>query len=282
MKKWAILTCKEYNPEALIDDDLLFPLLKEKSILAENVIWNNPDINWNEYSVAIIRSTWDYIDNYNEFIRVLELIEASSCKLFNPLSIVKYNSKKTYLRDFQTKNLPIVPTTFLCNPTISEIEKLIINKNKYIIKPAIGAGASGLKIINSTSDLREISLKGEFLFQPLIESIREGELSLIFFNKCFSHALIKVPEKDDIRSQEEFGSTLIPCSSPCKNALEIGEKILSTIKEAVLYARIDLIKDEEGNYRIMEVEMIEPCLYLSLNKNASQNFIREAEKLNLI
>lgn len=106
--------------------------------------------------------------------------------------------------------------------------------------------------------------------QPFLNQIFEGEISLIYFNKVFSHALLKVPKKGDFRVQEEFGGDIIPMN-PTAELLALGEKIMKSVDDDLLYARVDLVP-YNNHYAMMELELIEPALYFRTNENAAKNF----------
>ena len=111
--------------------------------------------------------------------------------------------------------------------------------------------------------------------QPFLPEIFDGELSLVYFNKQFSHALLKVPKKGDFRVQEEFGGDIIPYT-PDKKVIELGDKIMSSVDDELLYARVDLVP-VNGEYALMELELIEPALYFRTNENAARNFVKALE-----
>ena len=106
--------------------------------------------------------------------------------------------------------------------------------------------------------------------QPFLPQIAEGEISLVYFQKKFSHALLKVPKDDDFRVQEEFGGK-ITSLSPDHKLLEIGDHIMSSVEDDLLYARVDLVP-YENSYALMELELIEPSLYFRTSPESVKNF----------
>ena len=253
---------------------------------AEEIPWRNPDINWNDYAAVIIRSPWDYQENQDAFLRCLERIEASDTLLENPLPLVKWNFQKTYLRDLEQNGMPIVPTLWASNFEPSQIKawQTQLKSTELVIKPVVGAAAHNTWRMNaklSDSTLEEISKAhkdGHFLVQPFLPQIAsEGEFSLFYFNGEFSHAILKRPKPGDFRSQEEYGSDLISIT-PETNLQNAGERCLSSLQqcghEIPLYARVDLIRLEEGTdgFAIMELELIEPSLYFNMDGAAADRF----------
>src|SRR5215510_12879583 len=96
--------------ELFAEDKLLKRGFEEQGFEADIVVWNQADIDWNNYDIALIRSTWDYLDQIELFSKVLSRIEASTCKLYNPLEAIRWNVDKHYLFDLEKWNIPIIPT----------------------------------------------------------------------------------------------------------------------------------------------------------------------------
>jgi glutathione synthase/RimK-type ligase-like ATP-grasp enzyme len=280
MKKLALLTCNEIDENACNDDELLLSPLKEMGIEASFEIWNDKTVNWSKYDYCIIRSTWDYTEDINEFLSFLKERE-KHLKVFNSLETVMNNYNKKYLLKLEENGFEIVPSLLL-DRSISSLLKAQekFNTKKIISKPLVGAGASGLLVHNGEEIIDES--KDQFLFQPFLNSIQsDGEISLIFFNEEFSHAIKKVPKAGDFRSQEEFGSNITEYK-PNQETLNYSMRVLKEQYPNTLFARIDLLKNESGEWRLIgEVELIEPALYLSFSRNASENFSRAiSSKLN--
>src|SRR5678815_4962964 len=108
---WAIPNLDELFEE----DNLLIRGFEKQGFRAESVIWNDPDVDWNQFDIALIRSTWDYLDEQERFLQLLSHIEGSSCRLFNPLEAVRWNIDKNYLFDLEQWGVPIIPTSLAGN-----------------------------------------------------------------------------------------------------------------------------------------------------------------------
>ena len=262
-------------------DSLTFDVMKEYGYIVSERPWQS-DSNWSKYDYVIIRSTWDYQDHADEFIKVLQDIENSSATLLNPLSIIQWNINKHYLRDLESNGVTIVPTIW--NDTLAE--ELLVSafrdfaKGELIIKPAISANADDtyrIKHDNQEEFLREHQAKfqnREFLLQPFMDAITdEGEYSLFYFNGELSHCILKTPKDDDFRVQEEHGGRLKLIEQPENELLSCGEICLNAIPETLLYARLDFVRFE-GSFVLMEAELIEPSLYFNLDPQSPQRFAR--------
>lgn len=278
MKRIALLTCKEIDPNACNDDQLIIPLLVDAGHEANFEIWNDSSVDWNKYTHLIIRSTWDYTEHIDQFISFLEERE-KHLQVLNSTDIVKMNYDKSYLKKIKELGYEIVPTNFstLSKDSLEEsFEKFKVDK--LVVKPTVGAGASGLEIYKKEdlSNITESDLT--YLIQPFLNSIQtDGEISLIYFSNIFSHAIIKVPKAGDFRSQEEFGSN-IQILTPDTETLNYSKNLLKDFAADHLFARVDLLKNEQGLWRLVgEVELIEPALYLSFDKESVQRFYKGIE-----
>lgn len=281
MTRVAILRCGKLpsfvtweipNLEELFEEDrLLLHGFAAQGFQAEPVVWNHPDVDWNRFDLALIRSTWDYIDEQESFLEVLSQIEGSSCRLFNPLAAVRWNIDKHYLFDLERWGVPVIPTHLASSVEPEALAGLFgTGKTRNVVlKPTIGLGAShSLQI--PLDDFRETlaTLKVsqpqyEYLVQPFIETIvTEGEWSFIFFNRQLSHVFLKKPAANDYRVQGIYGGTMQPVE-PLPGDLLQAETVLSKLPFDILYARLDFVRID-AHLAVIEVELIEPIFGFNL------------------
>lgn len=272
----AVLTCRTLprfvtweipDVDALFTDDrMLIAALHRQGAAAEPVVWSDPDVDWSAYDVALIRSTWDYIDERELFLSVLDTIESSSCRLFNARDVVRWNSDKSYLFDLESWGVPIVPTV-----TAEDFAEDPAGRGwgTVVVKPTVGTGASDVSRVERNrvdETLERLSVDGvldEYLIQPMVDSVvDEGEWSFIVLAGRFSHALIKKPAAGDYRTQGIYGGTVLPVVPPAEDVRH-AENILAAVPHELLYARLDLVR-VDGTLAVMELELIEPILYFSL------------------
>jgi len=279
MPKCAFLTIKDLSDFECYDDKLISPMNKN-GWECEFIPWDQSNINWNNFDLAIIRSTWDYQGRIKEFLEVLENINSSNCILENSLELVKWNIDKSYLKELSKKGIQIVPSLFYDN-----YSKKILNDSlsffsttKLIIKPAISANADDTFIIDKKNSekishiLENTFADRKFIIQPFIDNIiLEGEYSLIFFEDTHSHTLIKKPKSGDFRVQEEHGGILSIVEKPDIKMLNEAKKVLNNLPYKSLYSRIDFVRKEEI-FLLMEVELIEPSLYFNLDPSSPEKF----------
>lgn len=257
--------------ELFEEDNLLIKGFEAQGFQASPVVWSDPNIDWNQFDIALIRSTWDYLDAPELFLNVLSKIEASSCRLFNPLSAVKWNMDKHYLLDLEKWGAPIIPTYLASNAEMGALHKMFVDKQwqTVILKPTVGLGGSHSyrvplhELDNTLTALRISQPRHQYLIQPFIETIiTEGEWSFVYFNRQLSHVLLKKPAPDDYRVQGIYGGT-IHSSEPQSHDLLQAEAVLDRLPLDILYARLDFVR-VDGQLSVMEVELIEPIFSFNL------------------
>lgn len=272
----------ENLPHPAIDDELAAAALRAAGWKVWTIPWNDPAIDWGDFSAAVIRSTWDYQEKPDQFLTALERITQAGARLANPLEIVRWNMHKSYLLDLQARGLPVVPTVILPELTPSGLDSLIntLGSDEIILKPAISASALDTFRLQRTPGSAQIAdltarFKGRaVLGQPFMPHIlAEGEYSLFFFLGRYSHAAIKTPARGDFRVQEEHGGLTRPAEPP-PAALDVARASLMQVTPAPLYARVDLVRTTAGQFALMELELIEPVLYFQLDPAAPQRFVR--------
>ena len=211
------------------------------------------------------------------------MIDQSRALLLNPLPLIEWNVNKTYLKDLKKNGIPIIPSLFFEDFDIDEVTSSFntFDSEKVIIKPTVGANADKIMIIKKSDTMDKLKKTKDtyenrtFILQPFINSIKkDGEMSLIFFNRSFSHGLSKVPKKGDFRVQEEHGGTLELLENLDEQIINLCKKILSLLPYDCFYSRIDLVFDR-GHPLLMEIEVIEPSLYFNLEPKSAKLFAKK-------
>jgi glutathione synthase/RimK-type ligase-like ATP-grasp enzyme len=272
----ALLTCQRLS-NLTEPDQSLIPLFRNHGITAEPVIWNDPNIDWKKYDYLIIRNTWDYYTQSDAFIKWLNALRDQKIRMLNPIDVVLNNMHKFYLRDFQQNGVQIISTLFSDKSSPISFEKLTEKSwQKIVIKPAISAGSYLTKTFE-TSELTKASFDeivegNDWLIQPFLPEIeQQGELSMIFFNNEFSHAIVKIPKDGDFRVQRQYGGKY-QMIKPDKQLITIGENIIKQIPQKLLYARVDGVIIN-GVFNLMELELIEPDLYFEFGDDICHRFV---------
>lgn len=288
MKHCAFLTLDDPTG-FVIDDELAHDPLAALGWHVSWPSWRQTDIAWNAFDAVVIRSPWDYQAHSEDFVNVLETIDASGTRLANPLAIVRWNLEKTYLRALETAGVPIVPTIWDSAVAVEDFDLWLqeLDSTELVIKPVIGAnGDDAFRVASDLSPARLERIASchdgrPFMVQPFMSNvISEGEYSLFYFNAVYSHAILKTPAEGEFRSQEERGSSLQSVAARGRlraRADQAMAAVSSVIEETLLYARIDLVRDSDDEFRLMEAELIEPALYLRMDPGAPERFAQAIE-----
>lgn len=275
----AFLTIADLG-DFVSDDELAAELLRERGWRLEFLPWDQPAV-WSRYDMVVIRTTWDYHERPRQFLETLAAIEHSGARLCNSLELVRWNLDKGYLADLAGRGVPIVPTAY--EPNLSGPETLAayfdaFDTPEIILKPPVNVNAfdtfrvAAGELAALWPRLRQVFGKRPFLVQPFMPHIQsEGEYSLIYFHGVFSHAILKRPAAGDFRVQEEHGG-IITAVSPAEALRQAGRRALAALFETPLYARVDLVRHSGDDFRVMELELIEPSLYLRMDSGAPGRF----------
>ena len=276
MKKIAIITYPKI-PNLSEADQALIPLFLEKGFLTEPKCWGDLTTDWQQYEFLLFRSTWDYHLRETEFKAWLDFLDNQGVRIVNSSTVIKRNRHKFYLQELENKGIQIIPTLF--SSSLSPISlDAIKDKNwtRIVIKPAISAGAYLTEVIDveplTDRVLHAILKDSDWLIQPFLPEIEvNGEISMIFFKNEFSHSIIKMPKDGDFRVQKQFGGkyTLF---QPSSALLAVGKNIVEQFDANLTYARVDGVVIN-GNFHLMELELIEPDLYFEFDKSFAQRLV---------
>lgn len=278
MRQVAFLTM--HDPAGfVIDDELAVLPLARRGIHVETIPWDRAGVDWRRYQLVVIRSTWDYQHGPQEFLRVLESIEKLGARLENGSEIVRWNMQKTYLRDLAARGIEIVPTFWREGLRHGELVPLFdeLRSREGVIKPVMSANAQGAWRLDAdlaralASEIEAYFAGRPLMMQPFERGIvEEGEYSLVYLNGAYSHGILKTPKRGDFRVQEEHGSE-ISLIEPEPALLSAGEAAIAAVGQKLLYARADLVRSG-AVFRVMELELVEPSMYLRCDPGAAERF----------
>jgi glutathione synthase/RimK-type ligase-like ATP-grasp enzyme len=278
--KLAIATCNKYAHLAESDKPLI-PLFEKHGVMARPAVWNNEHVNWQHFDAVLIRSTWDYHLHITAFEAWLKMLAHQKVPVLNPVEVLRWNLHKFYLAQLQQKGVAIIPTVFMPKGGPIHLPALKARGwHKVVIKPAVSGGAYLTSVVDmdheaaATEQLENLAQQTDLLIQPFMpEILAEGEISMLFFNRQYSHAVIKKPATGDFRVQKEHGG-ITTAFSPPETIIETAAHILDLIDGPLLYARVDgIIK--AGQFLLMELELIEPFLFFDYQPGAMERFVEE-------
>jgi len=281
MKQYAILTMDNLDDFETYDH-LIEPHLLNLGWQATMVSWRDNTVNWNDYQAVIIRSPWDYQEDAEAFLAVLQKIESSTAHLENSLAITKWNVDKIYLQELEQENIQLVPTLWREKFDAGDIAEFFsyFEQEQIVIKPRISANADNTFWLtcenyqDKIAELQQAFATRNFMVQPFMQHIvSEGEFSLFYFNGQYSHAILKTPKNNDFRVQEEHGGLIKPIM-PEAELVEHAQATMSAlakIHQVPLYARVDFVRYQQG-FALMEAELIEPSLYFNKDSDSPKRF----------
>ncbi len=262
------------------DDELVAAPLEASGWSTEWRSWRDP-ADWGRFDVVVVRTTWDYHLHLDEFLGVVDDIEASGARLENPAEVIRWNVRKTYLRTLGDRGVPVIPTVWgdrLGREELSRIRDELAS-DRLVCKPTVGASAwNTFQIGPSTqeSELREAGRRlgdGGFLAQPFVPGfVEEGEHSVILFLGEVSHTILKTPRAGDFRAQEEHGAVVRRIHDRAVEGW--ARDVLEASGMDTLYARVDGVRGPGGDLLLSELELVEPSLYLRMDPQAPERFAR--------
>uniref|UniRef100_B0T7A3 Transporter n=1 Tax=Caulobacter sp. (strain K31) TaxID=366602 RepID=B0T7A3_CAUSK len=207
--------------------------------------------------------SWGYHLRAAEWFARLDALEAAGARLANPVAVLRWNTTKTYLADLAAKGAPVVPTLALDRLTLEDLDRAreVFGVDVLVTKPQISGGSQDTVKLRHADGLTGCTT-GPALIQPFLPAVgEEGELSLFYFDGVFSHAVAKVATAGDFRVQPQFGGQ-VSSVAPEPEALHAAEMVLRAAGAPLTYARVDLIRGLDGTPQLMELEVIEPDLFL--------------------
>ncbi|HSI90956.1 MAG TPA: hypothetical protein VK927_07550 [Adhaeribacter sp.] len=287
--KLALVTYHDqgnFAGEGSLEDQRLLQFLKEKGLDIQFEIWNDRQVNWTAFEAIILKSPWDYFDRFAEFSAWLDLLEKKNVRVLNPVEIVRWNCDKRYLFDIEKSGLGIVPSRLLEKEKEVNLAPLFVawQTETIVVKPVVSGGAKNTFSIKRSEikeykqKLTELLTEEAFLAQPFMPEIQtEGEWSLVFFGGKFSHCVLKVPKSGDFRVQHYFGGA-INAAIPPETVRKSAEKLVQEFAKGCLYARVDGVFSQD-EFKLMELELIEPLLYLQENETFYENYYQALMEL---
>jgi len=286
MKRISLLTDSRYtNPtdppllvqQVLDEEALLMDALEKRGCRVDRVSWDDKHIKWADRDLCVIRSTWDYQDRMEDFLPWLDRIEKQT-SLCNPADMVRWNLDKNYLSDLEKKGIRIPPSRFIRKGENRSLAEHLegCGWKEAVLKPVVSAGAKHTyRFRMDEADVLEptfhILVEDEaMMLQEFMPSVLDqGELSLVMIGGRFSHAVRKNPNPGDYRVQDDFGGSF-SLSEADTETIDFARSVLEACGGNPAYARVDILRDEQGQALLSEVELIEPELWFRLHPQGAE------------
>jgi glutathione synthase/RimK-type ligase-like ATP-grasp enzyme len=279
----ALATCAALPPE-FDDDERLLAALARRGTDAVHAVWDGPSVRWDDFDLVVIRTTWDYPRKHAAF---LEWADALGGKLENPARVVRWNSDKHHVADLIAAGIPTVPTSF-----VEPGDSLPPLEGEVVVKPAISVGARDTGRFGPATHedahalIARLQAEGRAaMVQPYVSSVdTAGETALVFIAGRFHHAARKrvvlrpdevAPMRDDEIGGAEvmYGPDIVGPGTASRREIDVGEQAIAYLRKRLgvdlLYARVDVVADATGDPLVLELEAVEPNLFLRFADGAA-------------
>lgn len=240
--------------------------------------WRAPLADFAGMPLVLLGTPWDYQDNLAEFLAKIDALEAAGIAMCNSPETVRWNIDKRYLAALADLGARTIPTIWVEHPTADDIARAFeqFGSDRVVVKRQVGAGAEGQQIFVRDEPIApDWGMDRPAMIQPFQPAIRsEGEYSFVFIDGELSHALLKRAADGDYRIQSIYGG-INRAIDPTKADVASAAAILDLLPlDPPLYARIDMVRGDDGQLLLMEAELIEPYLYPEEGPQLGQRLAR--------
>ena len=270
------------QPDITPSDRLYAEALERRGCRVVGAPWEGPRAPFDGADAVVLRSTWGYYRAPDAFRAWTEAMAAKT-RLFNPIALVRWNLRKDYLEKLALAGVR-VPRSHLVTGTGEAIADVFAQNGwqRAVVKPTTGASGYFVELVArddiaaAITRLPDEVRSAGLVVQEFLPEIEEGELSLIYFDGIFSHAVRKRPPKGEFRVNSRFGATR-SAETPPPEVVEQGTAAVRALPELPLYARIDsVVRDKE--LIVIEVEVLEPALFMEFHLPAAERFAEATMK----
>lgn len=250
-------------PEPDPDQALLEAALWRRGLRAATLAWDDPGVEWAAARLVVLRSTWNYPHRPREFLHWLDRTAAATT-VWNPPRVVHANIHKSYLLDLERRGVPVVPTRLLRHGAGATLREAAGGWPRVVVKPAVSAASLDTILVDEASwergeeHLRRLLARRDVLVQPYLAAVEDaGERALVFVDGALTHAVRKHPR---FAAEDESVSAALPIEPEQRR---LAQAALDTVGSPLLYGRVDVAPGPQGAPVIMELELIEPSLFLA-------------------
>lgn len=277
------LVTAAHLPELAPDDQQLLHALRRLGVEVEIAVWDDPAVDWSTAPVTVIRSVFDYHLRRDEFIEWVDRVEPLT-SLQNSPEIIRWNSHKSYLARVAEAGFPTIPTAWVEQGGHRDLRALLAERGwtEAVVKPAVSASAHGtLKVDADNADEAQAHLDGlvsagDALVQPYLYAFEDvGETSVIWLGSEQTHSVRRPSGMHTSLEVAHVGAALQPTDAE----LDLARRVYDWISPRPLYARIDLLDTPEYGLLVLELELVEPALYLRHSDAVADTFARAVQEL---
>lgn len=252
----------------------------------DTLLWHRTDQDWDSLDVLLVRSCWEYHEEPSTFLELLRAATEAGVTVLNPPEVIRWNMHKSYLVELDSAGIAVAPTVCVEQGADRTLADVLDEAGwtDAVVKPAIGTSSEGVWRVQTpvperaTARFESALGDGDLLVQQFLPEIAAGELSFVFFGGEYSHANRTIPEVDDFRAHGTFGASSEGYSpapklvADAREALAAAADALSRRPADLVYARVDGVR-RNGEFTLLELELIEPYLGLSRSTGAVERFV---------
>ncbi len=276
----------EYIDNVITEDRLVMDGLERLGLKTKKVAWSDSSFDWSSTRIALFRTTWDYAEKFTAFSDWLMEVSMKT-KLVNDYETIIWNLDKHYLDDLKNEGVSIVETYFIeprDQRTLLELHQELGWENT-VLKPAISAAAKDTFKLNSENLSEYEALYAELvrnetmMIQPFQDDVvSRGEISLMLIGGEYTHAVLKVAKPGDFRVQDDFGGT-VEDYTPTQEEIDLAVIAVNACEQTPIYARVDIVNDNNGKPAVSELELVEPEMWFRKNHLAAEKLASEIHTL---
>ena len=254
--------------------DVQADALRKRGVGVDAVRWTSGE-DLSGYDLVLPLVVWGYHLRYAEWLQFLDSIEAAGLPIVNPPALLRWNSDKAYLSELSNKGVAAIPTLGADSLGEEDLARAadLFGTGELVVKPPVSASASGTHRVRVGDPIPPDERGQRMLIQPFLPAIAsEGEYGIMLFDGQYSHAVVKRPKSGDFRVQPSLGGSSQSGEAPSE-AIELARSALSAAPTRTTYARVDVLRAPDGAFHVMEMELIEPALFLDGNARAEERFV---------
>ena len=265
-----------YVQQILEEDGLVQQALEAEGWRVHRAAWSG-DFDWSQTHCALFRTPWDYSRNFEAFRQWLAKTRTQT-HFINPVAMVSWNSDKHYLRELAQAGVPVPTTHFIPKGSTTTLAALhqTLGWNHTVLKPTIAAGGRHTYQLkpedwaDKEALFQTLIAEEDLMLQPFLKFIVEkGELALMVVEKTVTHAVRKIAKPGDFRVQDNFGGT-VAAHQPSEAAIALAQQAVAACPGAPLYARVDLVWENDNQLAVSELEIFEPEMWFRFQPSAAQ------------
>ena len=276
MSPHIVLATAADDPAITPSDRLYADALERRGCRVTGAPWDGPRAAFAGADAVVLRSTWGYFRTLDDF-KVWTEAMAASTRLFNSIDLVRWNLRKDYVEKLAASGVR-VPRSFVVPCEVAAIGRVLDETGwaLAVVKPASGASGHSVELLQratlaaQVAGLADEARQAGVVVQEFLPEIAEGEVSLVYFDGVFSHAIRKRPPPGEFRTNSRY-KPIRTAEVPPRDVTQQGAACLATLPEMPLYARVDgVVRD--GTLIVIEVEVLEPALAMDVDPPSAERF----------